>query len=168
VRGGVTERAPNNTAEWQFQTHAYVYCRAALPPHAYVRGVDSGQAAPMYVKVARSRRGIKPGAGDLRILCDGISLDLELKVHPNKPTENQLAEGEALRRNGGFWFVAYTLADVEQALRDAGLPVLRTAAQHEIAVAVTRTRPKKSRNWSHAPKKPSARLVAAWNRAQRP
>lgn len=166
-----TGRRRNSTGEWSLQTVLYVYLCRALPPHAYVRSVDSGQAAPGYVKIARQARGILPGQADIRVLCDGISADFEVKAAGGQPTDAQIANGAALMRNGGHWFVVRSVADVEAAIRRMGIVPQRTAGVHEALTASARPRGathKKQRNWSRVPKAPSARAKAAYARSQRP
>lgn len=150
----------NSTPEWKLQTRIWVYLHRALPPHAYIIGVDSGQSASAMVKIKRAERGVVPGTADLRILCDGISLDLEVKAPGGTVQASQEAHGAAIRRNRGFWEVVRSLADVEAALRLAGIPVLRTAEAHEGIAGLSR--PKKQRNWATAPKshKPRQRGTA--------
>jgi hypothetical protein len=56
-----------------------------------------------------------PGMADiLGILPGGRFLAIEVKSETGKATPNQLKFGEAINRNGGLWFEARSVADVQK------------------------------------------------------
>ena len=65
--------------------------------------------------------GMLPGAPDLLVLSGGVVVGLEVKREGACPKKEQRAVGEAMRANGGHWFVVRSVEDAREALRDAGI-----------------------------------------------
>ena len=146
-------------AEWVFQECAVDYLRHNLPG-AVVWGNDNGQEAAAYVKIARRNRGIEPGQPDIRILRNGVSVDIELKVGNNVLSEDQEKRRKELERNCGHWFCCRTLAHVEVVLRQMQWPVVMAADAFQALWK------RKRIGW--VVRRPSSKAIAVGNRSQRP
>jgi hypothetical protein len=63
-----------------------------------------------------------PGSADITgILRGGRRLEIEVKAPRGRLSADQEAFGENIRRMGGLYVVAYSVEDVQEALRKAGV-----------------------------------------------
>lgn len=63
--------------------------------------------------------GLPPGWPDLLILTkNGKSIFCETKIHPRKPTKDQVAMINNLKQRGFNAFVAYTLEEFKENIKD--------------------------------------------------
>lgn len=164
----------NSHPEWDLQAVCNSFLAAALPIGSYWNFIDSGMAAPEYVKIARAKRGIKSGNLDGEVLCLGFPpIKFELKVPGGVVSPDQETTMTVWRRNGGGAFVAYSLDELEAGLRAYGIPLRATAGgRWEAALAAMEARaakPKRPRTRrSYGAKAPTAaqrRVAAIRNRA---
>lgn len=65
-----------------------------------------------------------PGQPDIGgILAGGRHLGIEAKMMGNVPSDDQLAYRAMFERFGGLYILAYSVDDVDRALRGAGVPL---------------------------------------------
>lgn len=75
--------------------------------------VPNGEARDGRVGAMLKEMGVLPGVADWIILHRGRALALELKRDRNKPSDRQLVFMRRWHANGGVYFVAWTLQDVD-------------------------------------------------------
>lgn len=74
-------------------------------------------------KMEPTRYGV-PGQPDIGgILAGGRQLGIEAKMPGRKPDDDQIAYRAMFERYGGLYILAYTVDDVDRALRAAGVPL---------------------------------------------
>ena len=130
---GLAKPKRKNDREHVLQIAVKQYLTTALPPAVLWTSVDKGQRHAgnntLRIKMANKikSRGVKNGVPDMHFWWSGIYLAVELKVGKNDTSDDQDKWIEGLRREGFRAEVAYTVTDVENALRSAGFPVRESA-----------------------------------------
>lgn len=111
-------------SEHALQVRVAAYLEVALAGVAWWSGVDhgAGRLAPS-VAGLRKARGVKPGIPDIVVLWRGRLIGIELKAGAGRVSTEQEALAAEWRAHGATWSVARSLAEVEAALRAAGVPV---------------------------------------------
>lgn len=66
---------------------------------------------------------MKAGIPDIIACLQGRFVGVECKVGYNKPTELQKAHGRQIVKAGGTFIVAYSVADVEEGLKNANFNI---------------------------------------------
>lgn len=146
----------------------------ALPPAVMWTAVDKAlpmsgadRHRAMMIMARLKARGVKNGVLDFHFWWHGIYLAVELKVGKNTPTDDEDDWITGLRREGFRAEVAWSAAQLEHWLRDAGFPV-RTSSKGIDERLPLREPPKRSRPSKPRQERPSSRAVAIGNRSQRP
>lgn len=111
--------------EWKEQETDAEFLNHALPLSAYWTSIDQGRAANLEIGRRRKKRGIRSGIPDILIVWNGITLWIERKVSTaeNRLGYTQRITAEKLTNNGHKWARANTTYEVEEACRDAGIPL---------------------------------------------
>jgi len=103
------------------------YLRVALHPHVFVSTIGHGGGGK--VRGAQlKRKGLVPGIPDIGIIHRGQSYFIELKNSNGHTSVEQRACHEWLRQAGAKVEVCKSVAAVQRALRDWGLPTRIQAA----------------------------------------
>jgi hypothetical protein len=110
--------------EQRLQRAIVLVCRPLLIPGARLLGTNGEIPGGNEV---RWRAGIRKGMGYMRGMPDllarshGVLLWLEIKVPPNKPTDEQLEFGRWAHSIGDHWEVVTSVAEAGKALQQLGL-----------------------------------------------
>lgn len=95
----------------------------ALPKDALALHVPNEGRRTNKEGVLLKAMGLLPGASDWLVIHAGKSVWIELKTGRNKLTTEQAAFMERAKRAGCKTFIARSLAEVELALDQAGIPL---------------------------------------------
>jgi hypothetical protein len=122
-----------------------MFLTAALPSPGYfsaiehARRFDGDPEARMRQASWWKGQGVKAGLADLMVWYRQLFVGVELKVGRNKATEAEKEFGRAMQANGFSWVVCYSVAEVDAALRAAGIPIARSmqiaAQEHDLELA---------------------------------
>lgn len=116
--------------ETALQIVAAQYLDYALPCGMPWTAVDPGDVKLTPAQASlRKRRGIRSGWPDLQMLWRGTFIGIELKAPKGRLRASQTEVGLAIVEQGGVWFSARSIADIEQGLRAIGVPLRATTGQ---------------------------------------
>lgn len=160
----MTAKRTNKHPEWDLQEVCDAFLSKALPLGSYWNFIDSGANVPQYVKIARRKRGIKPGNLDGEVLCLGFPpIKWELKVPGGVVSSDQESTMTVWRRNGGAAFVAFSLDELEAGLRAYGIPLRASAGgrweHHKEVMEARAAKPKRPSKRRYGPAKASKAAV---------
>lgn len=151
--------------EWKAQEIDNAFLSKALPEGAYFTAIDGGRAPNAIIGAARKRRGIKPGIADFLVIYRGVTLWIERKVGAALSPHQKLFR-DYVTANGHRWALAHSTEDVEQACRDAGIPLRATLGdiRERIADQQSRLSPKRKASGKSRAQKPTRGQVRRVNK----
>lgn len=109
-----------NNDEQKLQIALCNYVKYALPEVLYF-AVPNGGAKSMVQGALLKKMGVKAGVSDMLFFWLGGMGAIELKAPNGRPSDSQIAFGEAWTKRGGNFVICYSLEDCETAFRAWGL-----------------------------------------------
>ena len=114
--------------EHNLQTKIVGFVRDCVIPDHEFWANDRSRKQSEFQHVREKARGIRPGIADTTLAVVGMpEIYIELKWPPNKPTDAQLAFGQAMQRIGRKWYWADSVERFRECLVSAGV-VMRNNA----------------------------------------
>jgi hypothetical protein len=146
-------------------SHVVAPCEWTAIEHGRKHSGSKEQRAREWQRLAR--KGVKKGLSDLWFIMPGYLFCCELKWGRNTETDEQERLGAKLQAMGHGYSVARSVEQLGEKLVEHGIPVgpgWRLAAQRHDA-ALDGEAPARKKPARKFPQKPTARQVAAGNRA---
>ncbi len=156
-----------------------MYMRDAIPPppEAFWTAIEHGRlhAGDMDARAIEWQRmqgqGVKKGLPDLMLWWKRTFVGIELKVGPNKPSDEQLTFGTAMVTNGFHYEVARSVCQLDGKLREIGFDIPRSmmiaAEGHDAALSMPVPQKIKPPRKPRAPRASPGRIRAIGKLRQR-
>lgn len=147
--------------EWEAQRADNAFLAKALPDGAYYTAIDVGRSKSAREGQLRKLRGVKPGIPDWLVVYAGITLWIERKAGASL-SPNQKVTRDCLIANGHRWALARSTEEVEQACRNAGIPLRATLGEIRRRIAEQQARlagPKRKRATKAHAAKPTQQSI---------
>lgn len=110
------DRAPRNEREYRLHCMVADLLRLCQAPGVYWSTVPMGELRTKKTAARIKRLGARPGFGDIFVQVGGQAYMLELKVPPNKQTENQISTERDFTGAGGIYRVANSFDEAKEIL----------------------------------------------------